>query len=168
MKNEYHEKQLTASILLIAQENPEKVLLIHHKKHGCWLQPGGHVEKFENPLEAAIREAQEETGIDVSPWLQTGPKIDTYAYQLPIPDYTAEYLIPPHGDEPEHYHVDWLYVVRLPNTQEIHREKRSSHDIGWFTLEEALDLPMFTNTQYFLKQMMQNSPSNLTSEAEKQ
>jgi 8-oxo-dGTP pyrophosphatase MutT (NUDIX family) len=154
MKAAYHQKQLTASVLMLTTSQPQKVLLIHHKKHGTWLQPGGHVEPEENPVECALREAREETGIDLSPWLKRGPKIDTYAYLLPLPDYTAEYLIPPHKDEPEHFHVDWLYMVLVPEELELALEARSSHEIGWFTLEQAMELPMFENTKHFLQEKM--------------
>jgi 8-oxo-dGTP pyrophosphatase MutT (NUDIX family) len=41
------------------------VLLHHHAKTGKWLPPGGHIELDEDPNEAAIREAKEETGFDV-------------------------------------------------------------------------------------------------------
>lgn len=148
------EKQLTASILVIAQTQPSRVLLIHHKKHGTWIQSGGHVEKHENPLETALRELQEETGLDVSAYLQPGPRIDPMAQLLPLPDHTAEYVIPAHGDEPAHFHVDWLYVVRLPEMVELTNEERSAHDLGWFTLKEALELPMFENTKDLVRRFI--------------
>jgi 8-oxo-dGTP pyrophosphatase MutT (NUDIX family) len=34
---------------------------------GWWALPGGHIDEGENPLAAAIREAQEETGIILTP-----------------------------------------------------------------------------------------------------
>lgn len=43
----------------------EKILLIHHKKLGIWLAPGGHVDEHELPHQAAEREMWEETGIRV-------------------------------------------------------------------------------------------------------
>lgn len=41
----------------------EHVLLVHHKKIGKWLYPGGHVDENQTPAEAAMREVEEETGV---------------------------------------------------------------------------------------------------------
>ncbi len=43
----------------------DKVLIRLHEKHQIWIAPGGHVELDETPEAAAIREAKEETGLDV-------------------------------------------------------------------------------------------------------
>src|SRR3989344_131555 len=44
----------------------ENMLLLHkHKKLNIWLPPGGHIELGEDPNEAAIREAKEESGLDI-------------------------------------------------------------------------------------------------------
>lgn len=40
-----------------------RALLIKHTRLGVWLPPGGEVEPGETPLEAAIRELREETGL---------------------------------------------------------------------------------------------------------
>ena len=45
---------------------PRGVVLLKHKRLGLWLQPGGHVDAGETPWEAALREAREETGLDVA------------------------------------------------------------------------------------------------------
>ena len=60
------EKHFCASVWITTTSKPQKILLVYHKKLGRWLQPGGHIEKLETPVEAAIREIKEETGIDVS------------------------------------------------------------------------------------------------------
>lgn len=45
----------------------KKVFLIHHKKSGLWLSPGGHMEKDELPQETLIREVKEELGLKIYP-----------------------------------------------------------------------------------------------------
>lgn len=42
----------------------ERVLLIKHKRLGTWLPPGGELDEGETPLEAAMRELREETGLE--------------------------------------------------------------------------------------------------------
>jgi 8-oxo-dGTP diphosphatase len=39
------------------------VLVIHHRRLGTWLPIGGELEAGETPLEAAVRELREETGL---------------------------------------------------------------------------------------------------------
>ena len=42
----------------------EGATLLHwHPKVKMWLPPGGHIEPNEDPVEAALREIEEETGV---------------------------------------------------------------------------------------------------------
>ena len=43
----------------------DRVLLAHHAKLGRWLQPGGHSDGDPDTLTVALREAREESGLDV-------------------------------------------------------------------------------------------------------
>lgn len=59
-----HEKiDFVSSVYIV---NGDAVLLRKHDKYKMWLPPGGHIELDEDPSEAAIREAKEEVGLDVT------------------------------------------------------------------------------------------------------
>ena len=138
---------------MVTKTNPKKVLLVHHKKFNKWMQPGGHVEPFENYRDAAVREAKEETGLDISTSLPNGPKVDDYAFTIPTPQYLMEQRIPAYGEQPEHFHVDSMFVITL-DEQSVSRAEAESHGIGWFTLNEALKLEMYENTRWLLRQVL--------------
>src|SRR6185369_16669746 len=58
-----HEKiDFTVAIFVVHQA---KILLIHHRKLNAWLPLGGHIELDEEPEQAALREAKEESGPEV-------------------------------------------------------------------------------------------------------
>src|SRR5437868_15224283 len=58
-----HEKiDFTVAIFVV---HGGKVLLIHHRKLNKWLPLGGHIELDEDPEIAALREAKEESGLEV-------------------------------------------------------------------------------------------------------
>jgi len=65
-------KEISAGFLF---ETPEGFLLVHPtaraKSKGNWDIPKGHIETGEYPLEAAIRELKEETGLDYNPDWET-------------------------------------------------------------------------------------------------
>ena len=58
-----HEKiDFTVAIFVVHEA---QILLIHHRKLNAWLPLGGHIELDEDPEQAALREAKEESGLDV-------------------------------------------------------------------------------------------------------
>jgi 8-oxo-dGTP pyrophosphatase MutT (NUDIX family) len=147
------EKQLTASVWIISNSNPKKLLLVHHKKMGKWQQPGGHVDLFENPVEAAVREVREETGLDIGFLLKQIRPIDEDASFLPIPDFFMEQTIFPNADQPKHFHLDINYVVRIPE-QEVSLNEKETHGIGWFTKEEIAELQTHGDTKVIVEKLL--------------
>lgn len=133
-------RQFTATVYIIDGQN---VLLIFHKKLQKWLPPGGHMEPDELPIETAVREAKEETGLDVeifseeNIWIE--PRWNARSFERPYMCLLEE--IPAKGNEPAHQHIDFIYVGRpssrtmRPNNQEIDKLK-------WFSLQELQDLEL--------------------------
>jgi 8-oxo-dGTP pyrophosphatase MutT (NUDIX family) len=126
------------------------VLLHKHKKLGMWLPPGGHIELDEDPVEAVVREAKEETGLDID--LIGNPLVG-----LPEMPLRRE-LLPPKfinrhffDASRTHEHVDFVYVARS-----LTRDARSEEpggEIRWFTLEEieANDVGMWADIQMYAR-----------------
>lgn len=147
------EKHFTASVWVVSKNTPKKVLLIHHKKLDRWLQLGGHIEQFENPVETAIRETQEESGLDISFLAQKIMAPDSETKFLPLPDFLVEQFIPHYQDTPEHFHLDMQYVVEVEE-QELEQSMTEAKGIGWFTLEEALKLQIHEDTKIILQKIL--------------
>lgn len=148
------DKQFTISALIVSTEPTPRVVLHFHRKYGLWLQPGGHIERDENPIEALCREVMEETGLDVHAYISHGTKSDEYALSLAVPDFLEEQSIDPHGGQPAHFHLDLQYIVRVPY-QTLEPSEGESLQIGWYTLEETHELPMFENTRMLLKRVFE-------------
>jgi 8-oxo-dGTP pyrophosphatase MutT (NUDIX family) len=144
-------KHFCSSVIILSTSVPAKALLIHHKKFNAWMEPGGHMRPDENPVEAAIREVQEETGLDVTDYFDAGTKLDDRATLVPRPAYIAEEGIDEQTHEPAHHHIDLIYSIRIPE-QPVKNEESKSHDIGWFTLEQMSQLPMLENVRVLITQ----------------
>lgn len=126
-----HEKiDFTASVYIV---RGDKVLLHMHKKLGMWLPPGGHIELDEDPNQAAIREAKEETGLDIQ---LVG---ETKAYE--DSRYLPRDLVPPailnrhfFDEAHTHEHVDMAFFARAPVGDPVPEE--GGGEVRWFTKED--------------------------------
>jgi 8-oxo-dGTP pyrophosphatase MutT (NUDIX family) len=90
----------TASALVVDADGL-RTCLVEHAKLGRRLQPGGHIEPDDDgPAQAALREAREETGLDLRlhPWAPRPLDVDIHE-------------IPALGDEPPHLHLDLRYLL---------------------------------------------------------
>lgn len=54
-------------VRVILKNDEEKILMVkqHHEDKDIWMVPGGGIEAGENSIDAAVREAKEESGLDI-------------------------------------------------------------------------------------------------------
>lgn len=129
-----------------------RCLLLWHKKLQSWLPPGGHLEENEDPAAGALREAQEETGLQVMVLARNGdlPGIAGVGVLVP-PRLILEEEIPATAYEPAHHHIDFVYKGALqPGTSSDIRLSQESTQAGWFTLEQTEQMDLFDNTRRVL------------------
>jgi len=107
-----------------------KALLHFHKSLGIWIPIGGHIDRDELPEEAAIREAKEEAGLDVSlynPDKEVGVKD---VKQLAMPMH-----IMLHNINDFHQHIDFAFYATA-DTFNLEPAGGESDKLKWFTKEE--------------------------------
>jgi 8-oxo-dGTP pyrophosphatase MutT (NUDIX family) len=120
---------LTASAVVL-DTSGENVLLTLHPRVGKWLQLGGHCEPTDAGLvEAALREATEESGIN-------GLKIDPTPVHIGVHPITCSLGVPTR-------HFDVRFAVYAPADAQPVRSDESD-DLRWWPIAalptESLDL----------------------------
>jgi bis(5'-nucleosidyl)-tetraphosphatase len=75
------EDQSFGIVPLIKQEKGWKVFLILHREGNHWGFPKGHKHGEETPLEAAIRELREETGLNFESLVHESPLTEEYQFR---------------------------------------------------------------------------------------
>ena len=111
---------LTASTLVLSADR-SSVLLTLHARLGRWLQLGGHFEPGDRSvLDAALREAREESGID-------GLMIDPIPVRLDVHALTCSLGVPTH-------HLDLQFVAHAPVDAHIAISDESL-DLRWWPLD---------------------------------
>lgn len=152
------EKQFTSSVYIL---NENKVLLLFHPKLQKWLPPGGHLEESELPPECAIREAFEETGLQIKLIKDEHLWVSRWnASSFERPWLCLLENIPPHNSHPAHQHIDFIYLGS-PIGGSITEEHRKQHEIRWFSYDEILalkpDIEIFVETQQTLEKIFERN-----------
>ena len=123
----------TTSAFILHPSEP-KILLLKHRKIGKWLQPGGHIELDENPLQALHHELEEETGLKPTDYKIIAqpdrPNLSGAVTELPIPFYFNQ-----HNYNATHKHIDLCYLAKA-KTDVLTDSPDGADDIKWLSLEE--------------------------------
>ena len=150
-----HEKiDFTVAIFVVHEE---KVLLIHHRKLGKWLPLGGHIELDEDPEQAALREAKEESGFDVELLGERPPTTEPGTRALIAPRFLDIHRI-----NETHEHIGLIYWARPkvgPRCRAASDDQQvvptiapaEHHDIRWCSVAdlEKLSPPMTDAVKWY-------------------
>ncbi|HEV7920211.1 MAG TPA: NUDIX domain-containing protein [Thermoanaerobaculia bacterium] len=117
---------VTASCYVV--DGDARLLLHRHRRLGRWLQMGGHLEGDELPSRAALREAEEESGLNS---LQL---VVERIFDLDV------HPIPAGKGEPEHRPFDVRYLARTATPERIAIDPNESEDLAWTDLGRAAEL----------------------------
>ena len=115
---------ITGSAWLLSKDH-SKALLMHHTKLDSWFQLGGHCDGDSDVLNVAVKEAQEESGINaIEPLSKSIFDIDIHR-------------IPARKNEPEHYHYDVRFLLHVISDENV-IQNRESKELRWVKKDDTL------------------------------
>ena len=144
-----HEKvDFTVAIFVV---HKGRVLLIHHRKLDKWLPLGGHIELDEDPEQAALREAREESGFEVVLLGERPPTTEEGTRALIGPRFLDIHRI-----SETHEHIGMIYWAR-PKDGKMTLSAEEHHDIRWCTAEEldGLRPPMSNAVKWYCRKAIE-------------
>lgn len=146
---------VTASAFVI-NKHTRQVLLLQHRSLGKLLQPGGHIDEVDSsPLEAALREVEEETSLK-SDDLALKPVLRRYP---DVPFHIDSHYIPenPRKREPGHYHHDFRYLY-VTEKSDVNIDPNESNGFQWIDWDIFVDDPHFTTVVDRIERLLESSP----------
>ncbi|MDH5544640.1 MAG: NUDIX hydrolase [Gammaproteobacteria bacterium] len=116
---------ITGSAWIVNRQRT-KTLMLHHRKLDRWLQPGGHSDGDPNTPGVALKEASEESGVQ----LKNIRIVDTDIFDVDI------HTIPATKKEPQHEHYDVRFLFEIDDTLPL-RSNDESNEVRWLDLDEV-------------------------------
>jgi 8-oxo-dGTP pyrophosphatase MutT (NUDIX family) len=108
--------------------NKGKVLLTWNKKVNNWVPIGGHIEKNELPCESVIREAKEESNLDIELFSQNKKS----TINLPQPfNIHIDHI------KDDHKHINLTYFAKIrENSKDCFEIDDEGKPLRWFSRED--------------------------------
>lgn len=122
----------------------QKILLVHHKKSGLILPPGGHVDMGEHPKETAKRECFEELQLDAK-FIQDDPFFLTVTKTV--------------GLTAGHVDVSLWYVIEGNHQAPSTFDEEEFEDIKWYALNDIPFEQSDCHMRRFVKKLERLMPS---------
>ena len=148
-----HEKiDFTVAIFVVHEG---KILVIHHRNLNKWLPLGGHIELDEDPEIAALREAKEESGLDVELLGERPPTTGPGTRALIAPRFLDIHRI-----TSTHEHIGMIYWAR-PKNGTVTLAPAEHHDIRWCAAPDLDQLQprMDDAVKWYCRKALEEVPS---------
>ena len=121
----------TASNWIINKERT-KVLMAYHNIYQSWAWTGGHCDGDENLLHVAIKEAQEETGIENFKVLSDGIcSLEIVAVEGHIK--RGKYV-------PAHLHLDCCFLLEADENETLKIKPDENSGVKWIDINEVVEI----------------------------
>jgi len=130
-KINWKNKCWVTTVFLVNREN--KVLLNWNKVLQTWIPVGGHIDKGETPMEAIIREVEEEIGADFELYGDFTRENDGKIEVVKLHRSQME-AVPHHG-----LHMNFVFFGRLKSISKKVKATDEEERLRWFTKEDILN-----------------------------
>lgn len=138
-----HEKvDFTVEVFIVYKN---KVLLRLHDKYKIWLSVGGHIELDEDPIQAALREAKEEVGLDITIAGEAPAQNESDYKDLIPPKYLSRHRI-----NATHEHVTFVYFATA--NSDVIAESVNDHEKSetrWVNKNELATMNLRPNVLFY-------------------
>lgn len=112
-----------------------RIFLMTSPKWNKYVVPGGRIEKGETDVEALRREMKEELGIEITDIVKINESIKEPSSDFKDPTLTFHYV---------------SFSAKALQTNIVPNEEISGY--GWYTVEEALKLPLLDSTESLIRE----------------
>ncbi len=125
----------------------DRILLVDHRNAQLWLPTGGHVEPDEDPRTTAVRELNEELGVDVPPASIGPPLFVTVTTTV--------------GQTHGHTDVSLWYTVKARQGERLSWSPDEFQEIRWFSFSAVPHDRSDPHIRRFIEKLRAIEPNNL-------
>jgi len=143
-----HDIAHITSSSLILNQRADKMLMIHHNLRNEWSWTGGHADGNENLLEVAIKEATEETGVEVVPLSDEIASLDVLSVIGHVKK--GKYVN-------SHLHLSVAYILVADESEAPVVKPDENSAVRWFPIGAVNGEPFSHRDAYLYNKLLQQA-----------